>query len=142
MKNREIKFRVWTGTQMEYKVMAGFLGAFYVQGMDEKDAACMSQFNTKYFDTISVMQFTGLKDKNGKDIYEGDRVLMKKGFDGIVKYHFQRAGFLIEYQQPPFRANYVAEFNVTYGDGETYMDETLEIIGNIHEGGAVKAVAP
>lgn len=46
--NREIKFRVWTGMSMGYKVMAGYLGHFYVAGMDEKDAACMSQFNTIY----------------------------------------------------------------------------------------------
>lgn len=72
MKNREIKFRIWNGSKMEHNIMAGFLGAFYVQGIDEKDSASMSPFNTKYFDTIPVMQYTGLKDKAGNDIYEGD----------------------------------------------------------------------
>ena len=45
---REIKFRVWTGQEMEHRIMVGFLGAFYVQGIDEKDSASMSPFNTKY----------------------------------------------------------------------------------------------
>lgn len=71
---REIKFRAWTGQQMEYNIMAGFLGTFYVQGIDENDLASMSQFNSKYPNNTPVMQFTGLHDKNGKEIYEGDIV--------------------------------------------------------------------
>ena len=135
MKQREIKFRGW---HSELKIFFYYLpqdGGCWITNNDGGLITCSYDLS-KY----ELMQFTGLKDKNGKEIYEGDRVLMKKGFDGIVKYHFQRAGFLIEYQQPPLRANYVAEFNVTYGDGETYMDDTLEIIGNVHEGTAVKAV--
>ena len=31
-----IKFRVWNGHKMELNIMAGLLGAFYVQGMNEK----------------------------------------------------------------------------------------------------------
>lgn len=80
---REIKFRVWTGLGMEYNVMAGWLGAFYVQGIDPKDSACMSPYNTIYSKSVPVMQFTGLLDKNGKEIYEGDILYLDKWHENV-----------------------------------------------------------
>ena len=58
---REIKFRAW---DKEERVMYGF----------DFDMVEDSIFpaNSKHFEDYEIMQYTGLKDKNGKEIYEGD----------------------------------------------------------------------
>lgn len=77
--NREIKFRIW---DIENKEMLevqelDFEPTFY----GGRIAIRPDQYND-YFDTedMILMQYTGLDDKNGKEIYEGD----------IVKYRDSR----------------------------------------------------
>jgi len=116
---REIKFRVWTDSKMEYNVMAGFLGVFYVAGMNEKDSACMSEFNTIYSKETPIMQYTGLKDKNGKEIYEGDRI-------NFVDMEWNR---IVE-EVVTWRGDIYF-----WGLGKKLFDEAddMKVIGNIHE---------
>ena len=58
--------------------MAGKFGAFWINagskndGLDEKDSASLTPFNTKCSETTVVMQFTGREDLNGKEVWEGD----------------------------------------------------------------------
>ncbi|NCB72485.1 MAG: hypothetical protein EOM45_12015 [Clostridia bacterium] len=76
---REILFRVWNGANYEYNVMVGKFGAFYVNpmndGLDAGDSASLSPFNTKFSDDVVIEQFTGLLDKHGRKIFEGDIVV-------------------------------------------------------------------
>jgi uncharacterized phage protein (TIGR01671 family) len=127
---REIKFRVWNGRQMEYKILAGFLGAFYVQGIDEKDSASLSTFNTKYPYHIPLMQYIGLVDSNYKEIYEDD-IIKTAGYIGFVRYEPQCAQYHIVWKLNG-RSRYMP-FNVNFSDGEIWKCDYMEVIGNIHE---------
>ena len=84
---REIKFRGWQNGEMNYDP--------YIYG------GCSGQedfdINDCFKIDFPIMQFTGLHDKNGKDIYEGDilRYLAndKKNHLGIVEWFGVGGGF-------------------------------------------------
>jgi uncharacterized phage protein (TIGR01671 family) len=57
---REIKFRAWIESEK------------YMATQGEPDLETLGSFMHHYSDCKNLMQYTGLKDKNGKEIYEGD----------------------------------------------------------------------
>jgi hypothetical protein len=99
---REIKFRAWDGVEMYHS-----------------ERKLWRIFN-EHADWQAIMQFTGLKDKNGKEIYEGDVVTADmKGITvkALVRYSEEKAMFGLS----------------LIGMAPFYEFRDLEVIGNIYE---------
>lgn len=117
---REIKFRGWTGLEMIYSEHYD-----YVNLDPNFDKLCFMDAGHDYNDKTyikQVMQFTGLQDSKGTDIYEGDI---------IVSSYFED-GHKIEFHEGMFGGWEYAEgkeFTVIAG----WLDRGLYIIGNIYQ---------
>jgi|SRR5690625_384655 len=125
---REIKFRAWFEMQerivnhehldIEYAHDEGFGFAF-----DNSLYGITDDGNVKGTLVYKLMQYTGLKDMNGTEIYEGDIVKYPHivGFDDIWKVEFSDGSFVIR------------ETIVKISLRELAHKNNLEVIGNIYE---------
>ena len=120
MNNREIKFRAWV-PQKKSMMMAGSLYFWFETIKNLKINPLESQP-----DSI-MLQFTGLKDKNGKEIYEGDIVNHAQYGDWTRKNEV-----VVIIIRDLF--GFIEKKGYAEGEyGETFSPESLEIIGNIYE---------
>ena len=85
----------------------------------------------------SVGQYTGLKDRNGKEIYEGDIVKTTGVIESIGKVVFKDCEFCIEVEgwcskRPHYQSLKLKE-KCDDVKSSFYFDKHFEVIGNIYE---------
>lgn len=114
--SREIKFRMWYDGKMYYPPgdFQSSVNSCDTAG-DITDICPLLTLNGQWYiwgerQNCELMQFTGLLDKNGKEIYECDITKSDFGYSGVVELD-----------------------SIHYAHGECTVSGNIEVIGNIYE---------
>ena len=130
---RDLKFRSWDKITKQYYAVKGLeydddgnLDEVYLAGL--KISESNPVFNLRKPSDVILEQSTGLKDKNCKEIYEGD-IIREKWFDEDVRLGENRVG-KVEYFTDGFVCWFVGGRLMQLG---MLVGSHIEVIGNIYE---------
>lgn len=122
---REIKFRgrscgFWAHGNLHIRKHDEYGDCAYIIGCTQNPSS------TTIVDINTIGQFTGLHDKNGKEIYEGD--IVRYSLDGrkdvgYIGFHTRSASFRVIAEHTDFGIGNRGELH----------ELNLEVIGNIHD---------
>lgn len=118
------KFRAWDGAKKEmFKDTFAITETGQVIVVEQEFVTSPPDY--VFVDHLTIMQSTGLKDKNGQEIFEWD-VVDYKGRKAIIKWHGSYASFIYRF---------VDELQERASDWEPLFLACyhFEVIGNIYE---------
>jgi len=120
--NREIKFRAWLkyGKEIVDVEEIDFMNEV-INYIDNDYENNEQEIIGAYFENIELMQYTELKDKNNKEIYEGDIVKFLNGIFEVIWCN-EKASFMLKNKEYKEFLNFIYENN-----------NVMEIVGNIYK---------
>ena len=124
---RQIKFKAWDGKRIReiFKIMYtdDGMNIFFTDTHPPDEPGHLNYLDNR----LSLMQFTGLKDKNGKEIYEGDIVKFGTDDKNVIEFKEYRK---VHYGHGDCGEIFIIGFNIGISYGK---ENEAEILGNIYE---------
>lgn len=117
---RKIKFRAWDKENEKMMKVSSL-------HLENKEISVKENGTFHLFRMQDLMQYTGLKDKNGKEIYEGDIVLIK--LDETSTWYKT----VVKFKEGAFIASLIDREDYIYIFHHGFTDDDFEIIGNVYE---------
>ena len=119
---KEFKMKAWLKKEKKMVAIIGIDFNYEYIRYTEDDNLFNENYKTAEFKNIELLQFTGLKDNGGQELYEADVIKFNDGIDdiyGLISYDDEDGTYRVSYE------------NITEHLSEREGD--FEIVGNIFE---------
>ena len=119
---KEFKMKAWLKKEKKMVAIIGIDFNYEYIRYTEDDNLFNSDYKTAEFKDIELLQFSGVKDNGGQELYEADVIKFNDGIDdiyGLISYDDEDATYRVSYE------------NIT--EHLSDLEEDFEIVGNIFE---------
>ncbi|WP_336017602.1 YopX family protein [Fusobacterium polymorphum] len=119
---KELKIKAWLKKEKKMVSIIGIDFNYEYIRYTEDDNLFNSDYKVAEFKDIELLQFTGLKDNGGQELYEADVIKFNDGVDdiyGLISYDDEDGTYRVSYE------NITEHLSDREGD--------FEIVGNIFE---------